>query len=522
MKNRRSKWFTVLIVVLMLSLATMGCSSGNNDTNNAANNGGNKAPANDNGKDSGNDSGEIKKVRYVIPGNLANDHDKVQNEVNKRMQADGLNLELEVIAIPWDAWDQRTNIMLQTGEEFELMHVMENRVNSGVYAGRGAIVPVGDLIEEHAPELFDKIPQYIWDAAKVEGEIYSVPALWRSVLGFGGEMGAIGVRQDILNETGESHPTSREELVTTGKKLQDALGGDAYFWTLDYVNPVFLHRDYDTWPFYTDYAEEVIYVDQEGNVKAWFETEEFKKDSEWFRTMYNEGLIHPDVLTVPRDEMNQQLNHGNFLYYSGGIISNAVGIQQNVPEAKLADFKLGAEHGDFLTFAYGNTNAVPTTAKNPEAGIQFLNWLYSSKENHDLFIYGIEGEHFNAIGEDRVERIRDDAGKPLYEFASWQVAHLDYVRYDEKDMDEFVEVAGAGTEDAETSIVLGFRFNVEPVSVEYSNVLAEIKASMYPIKLGVVDYDKNYPTAIQNLKAAGLDKVVAEYEKQFNEWRAKQ
>jgi putative aldouronate transport system substrate-binding protein len=49
--------------------------------------------------------------------------------------------------------------------------------------------------------------------------------------------------------------------------------------------------------------------------------------------------------------------------------------------------------------------------------------------------------------------------------------------------------------------------------------LAELKTSIYPIKLGLVDYDKAFPDALKKLNAAGLQKVVAEYDRQFKEWQ---
>ena len=44
---------------------------------------------------------------------------------------------------------------------------------------------------------------------------------------------------------------------------------------------------------------------------------------------------------------------------------------------------------------------------------------------------------------------------------------------------------------------------------------------MYPIKFGFVDYEEAYDAAIAKLKAAGLDKVIEEYQKQLNEYLGK-
>ena len=49
-----------------------------------------------------------------------------------------------------------------------------------------------------------------------------------------------------------------------------------------------------------------------------------------------------------------------------------------------------------------NLNAIAATSEDPESGLKFLNWLYASEENHDLFHYGIEGTHYTKTGDHRI------------------------------------------------------------------------------------------------------------------------
>ncbi|WP_139787344.1 DUF3502 domain-containing protein [Cohnella massiliensis] len=45
---------------------------------------------------------------------------------------------------------------------------------------------------------------------------------------------------------------------------------------------------------------------------------------------------------------------------------------------------------------------------------------------------------------------------------------------------------------------------------------------MAPVGNGFVEYAANFPKALEKLKEAGIDKYVAEYQKQFSEWHAQQ
>lgn len=514
----RGKWVWASVVLLLLIALMAACSNNNSDSQN---NGGNTPNTSTPDTENSSDTEQILPVRYVVPGVAPVDLDKVQAAVNEKLKADGLNLELEVIFIDWDVWDQRTNLMLSTGEEFELLHVMENGVNSGVYAGRGAIIPLDDLIDEHGDVLKEVIDETTFNGAKVDGSIYSIPAMWRSEVGTGAEIGPIGVRADYLAEVNEPIPTTVEDFIRSAEKIQALTDQDTYVHLATNRVPVAFQRTYPEWPFFVD-LNDLFFVDQQGNVEAYIETDVFKRDSQILRELYTKNLINPDILSMTNADRNKALDTGNFSFNIGGVVHRYPTMIPNVPDIKVEEFFLAPDEPILQMFAFGNTNAVPVTTKHPEAGVKFLNWLYSSSENHNLFVYGIEGEHWTPEGDRKLNRILDADGK-FYAFPDWQIAHTDFTRYSTEDLDYYIQVR-TGIADGMTSVEavnLGFRFDTEPVSVEYTNLIAEIKASIYPIKHGVVEYDKHFPAALANMKAAGLDKVVAEYERQLKEWMAK-
>ena len=67
----------------------------------------------------------------------------------------------------------------------------------------------------------------------------------------------------------------------------------------------------------------------------------------------------------------------------------------------------------------------------------------------------------------------------------------------------------------------GFFFDASSVQTEYSNVQTEMEAVITPIIMGVISYEDGYESALKRLKDAGLDTVVAEYQRQFNAYMGK-
>jgi len=149
----------------------------------------------------------------------------------------------------------------------------------------------------------------------------------------------------------------------------------------------------------------------------------------------------------------------------------------------------------------------------------FLNWFYKNQDNQDLVLYGVKGRHWNPIGTDKMETINGRDGNPLYMFDNWMIEDVRWHRWDAKneatEMEKRDYAENMYPQNTVVSPKIGFSFNPEPVRVEYANMQAEYTASFIPIKMGVIPYEGNYERALAQMKAAGSDKVIAEYRNQL-------
>ena len=460
------------------------------------------------------------KVRWVFPGSPEKEADIVQEEINRRLMEDGQNLELELVYVSWDVWDQKTNLMLSTGEEFELMHVMEDRHGFADYAGKGAIVAIDEYIDEYGSAIKEVIPEWVWDSARIGEEIFMIPAYRLSATG---DRQGWTIRKDLLEDTNLGMPTTLAELLAAAEIIRDNWTGDGEIYIPIRANTdthFFLHRSYDSFPFTV--FQKLVRIDQDGTVTSWVETEEFKNDSEFFRDAYGRGLIHPDILGQPNDWAINQLMAANFAFQPGCPLNLWPKMKENNPDMEIDDIdtvSFNPEKPPFSITAVGNDNVVPSTTSHPEAGVKYLNWVYSSQENYDLHFYGIEGRHWERAPDHRRTSILDpDRGQSNYRFREWMAGNVEYLRYEASAHPRFVELFSETPADTAYSITIGFNFDAAPVQAEYTSCLTEYNSSFVPIVLGLVDYDENFPTALRRLKAAGIDDVVAEYERQFEAW----
>ena len=145
----------------------------------------------------------------------------------------------------------------------------------------------------------------------------------------------------------------------------------------------------------------------------------------------------------------------------------------------------------------------------------FLNWLYADRANMDLLAYGIEGEHYEKAEGDRFTFKRDAEGKLLYDFKFWQIGQASLMRVDSNAPEEWEWFQKEPRDNVEIGVAKGFVFDPTPVQNQYQALLAELPGTIYPIKMGVQDYETYFPAALQKLKSLGYDEIIAEYQKQF-------
>ena len=475
-------------------------------------------------------SGDPVPMRYVAPGSDWPLQAEVLAKVNEKLQADGVNIEVLLQRIPRDAWAQKTHLMISSGEEFEMLHVMQDKKQVGILYGQGALAPLNEYFDSGKyDDLKSKFTDNVWKEVTSQGNILAVPAM--STANQGKSYGDISYRKDVADKLGLKEPTTVDEVVDFAKAIQAELeketGKKIYAWGGTGRPAEWYLRSLDEDYFYVDTALTLVKVDQDGTVSSWVESEEFKNSCKLYERFNEEGLIHPDSLSLGHEYGSNEILYGRWAigFDSGMPVENEQQLQTNVPGAEIGVFQLAPEKSDFVTFYTYNCNAVPVTSKHPEAALDFLQWLYADQENHDLFMYGIEGETYKAEGDNRKEKILGEDGKALYQYDEWQIAYQPLRRFEAGMSDRLVELDSRRRdldEEAVVSVATGFMFDSTPVADAAANLSAEAESLLAPLKCGLVSYDEGFDSVLSTLKAAGLDEYLAEYDKQFQEFLASQ
>ena len=146
--------------------------------------------------------------------------------------------------------------------------------------------------------------------------------------------------------------------------------------------------------------------------------------------------------------------------------------------------------------------------------MKFLNWLYTSQENYLFALYGVEGKDYEIV-DGRINKI--SANDFFYE---WMFRNQNYQLFGPEVEQEYIDSYLAWDDEALTSKSMGFRFNNENVKDIETRIAEVAGKDLLSIQCGFVDFETEYPKAMEKLKAAGMDEYVAEVQRQLDEFLA--
>lgn len=449
-------------------------------------------------------------LKYVIKLNSQKDMSLIEDEVNDYIR-DKIGAEIEFVRVDTGSYNQKLKTMLASNEQFDLMydapmHGYEDHARSGV------LLPLDDLIKEYAPQTYDLIPADLWEAAKVDGKIYGV--INYQIIGR-----AHGFAFDKkLAEKYNFDTTKVKTLEDLEPFLSAVKQGEASdyiplgalnqgFWATMLIQNGFDYVVNTTTPG-------VIRMDDETNtVINQFETEEFKDYCRVMSDYYKKGYIKKDAATITNTSDVLAMGKTGVIYVNikpGGIAETST--RMGGKEIVYTTVDEPFANNDFAT---ATLTVIGKQCKSPEKAMQFIELLNTDKYLYNLMCFGIEGKHYNKTGENRIELIPNSGYTPN---SSWEWGCQFNAYLLPAQEDGVWEETKKVNESARVSRLMGFKFDSTPVRSEIARCSAVSAEYMPGLGVGAVNWEPSLNEFIEKLKTAGVDKIIAEQQRQINEW----
>lgn len=298
--------------------------------------------------------------------------------------------------------------------------------------------------------------------------------------------------------------------------LSAYMGHARYEDTLYYVHmvPDFYERvgtvDRTAWEKLLPEVHDEGYDDSEGKVVATVEQDDMKQILKTFHEWYNEGIINSDAATRPEDANYKACSIAQG--WSGAAITSW-GPQLGV---ECVAQKWGPTIVSNETVR-GSLNCISANCANPEKALQFLQLVNTDTYVRDLFYYGVQGDNWDYTDDSKTFVHKNNADWSMAGYT--QGSFFAITPTDDFDFNQFDEVKELN-EKAEPSVLLGFTLDTTPIADELANCIQIAERYKGELLTGTADPEVMVPQMMQELRAAGFDKIVAEAQSQVDAFMA--
>lgn len=524
MEKRKSNRFKVLSLFLGLvtaiSLVTTACSKNEPKAEPSAPSA--SASASSSSEASASPSSETLEpveLTYYFAAPPQKDLQAVNDALNK-ITKEKINATVKLNLVDFGAFDQKMNLMISSGEAFDLTFTSTWLNSYFTNAAKGAYLPIDELLDKYAPNTKANVPANIWEAARVNGKLYGVVNYQIMAAAYG-----VDVQKSLAEKYNFDYANAKTladlepflEAVKKGEPtkvpLEYATVADPFTGAAPmYGYDVIADQKMPGWIKLSDASLQVVNQ---------YDTPEFKSLVETMHSWYEKGYVDKNAATIKDTSADRKVAK------YATIVPAGLGYDSTEDPTAMSGLKnitgvdwVSKRFIDPLITtdrAAATITAISKTSKNPERAMMFLELMNSDPEVITLLNFGIEGKHHTKTSENRITRIKDSGYDPN---VPWEFGNNLFIPLTENDPDNFITQWDGLNKKSAVSPIIGFTFNSEPVKSEIAQSQVVIDQYLAALTSGTADPAKVLPEFNNKLKSAGIDKIIAEKQKQLNEWRA--
>lgn len=448
-------------------------------------------------------------INWYLMGTAQQDVASVEASVNEYLK-DKINATLKIHRLESSQYSKKLSTMIAAGEYFDMAFTAGWCLDYDANAANGAWLALDDYIPTYLPKTAEQLGEDILNNARVNGKIYAIPALKEMA-----EQRGWTYRKDIAEKYGIDMTSikSLDELEPVLKKVKENEPNMQYpiDWGSDRTPEALIKYEQVA-------ATAVIFYDNEnyeGKVVNLVETPEYLEACKTANKFYNEGLIKKDIMTA--SDFEQRLKDGKTFCYidflkPGKAQETAANYSFELDQAPVTP--IWQENGA----GTGSMMAISRTSKNPERVMRFLELLNTDAYLNNLVNFGIEGKHYTKV-DDKYISINENTPYTLQGY-TWMTGNifLNYLTNGEA-ADKMEQLADFNKE-AQKPLDYGFKFDPSAVEMEIAACTTVMSEYRRQVIMGSLDPEPIMKEYQSKLKDAGIDKVIAEAQKQYDAFLA--
>lgn len=478
---------------------------------------------------SGSENGdEIVEVIWQYPTTIDTDSQgfiNMENALNEMMEKDiGVHVTFEPVGL--NESQQDATLMISSGEQLDIMLTAFTSVGNVV--SKGLIMPLDDLLDEYGQDILAH--SHTVEMCGYNGQTYGV-CTGDTIGNSYGYM----IKKEYWDKYNLAELTGwTEDKIYTLDEIEQifeivkAGEGDNFYCDVPWnTTPEPMNNGYIEYDkIGGSLACGVLMLNrsfEDLTVYDLFETEEYKEYCEMRYEWAQKGYIAPDaaVTTEMPDILVAQDNYLGVFYWSApqDMIDYNKTVGCDLVCLDVVPGYKAYNGGSVIQWS------IPITSGNPEKAMEALNYIYKNPEAAWLIEFGLEGEEYEVVAEEgdlkQIKYLAEDTSSlPYYmpygiwgNTLQWPAVYPNPIdsRQKKQELDDAIS-------DSRKTPAFGYSFDQTPVATQIAAVNTVISQYTPGLNCGTLDPDQVLPEFISALKAAGMDEIIAEQQKQLDAW----
>lgn len=439
-------------------------------------------------------------IKWYAMGTKQQDHDEVLKVFNEELSKKyGMTLDLQLINSA--DYGNKLNLIMASQEVFDLCFVSSWVNKFSVVAPKGALMPLDDLLEKNAPKLKDTLPSYMFKSASYNGKLYAIPNYQIAYSASG-----IMVQKKLADKYGLDMDTINEfkDIEPFLQKIKENEPG-----IFPIQAPTILNDKVEN---ISGVYSAVVKDDESLRVFDSNTNEYTLADLELCAEWFKKGYIRQDIDSVTSDVAD--VNANKYAVVLGTILP---GVEGTMKAKTGEDYLCKALIQPYVAGQAGQSTmtAISSTSSHPDEAMKFLEIINTDKELFNLLMFGIEGKHYEKLSDNQI-KIPEDSKYKLG-VSAWAFGNQFNAFYtDNQEIGSWEETDRINRE-AKQSLLIGFSPNLDLIKNELTAI--ENVVSEYDKIYVRENWRELYKEREEKLKKAGIDTVIAEIQRQIDEWK---
>ena len=475
-------------------------------------------------------------------GNEDNDDTLVVEAVNARLQELGLNITINPVWTGgWGMGDHAQMALNTADDSIDIFWAGSWGLNYFNNARIGNFVrlddPENNLLERYGQAMLAEVEDVLWEAFTTDGPegrgLYGIPGPKDYAAWFKLEVNVTRLEElgfdfdEIFDMDGPNYQILFnpifDEILAAAKEMY---GADFYPVMLEAGNWVqqFSNTDGDLtgldvfmFPFDPNDPSQPARPE----VTLQVENDDFLAVLERTHEFWERGYVDPR-LAIGDDAIDrgEELREGNFIFSTGQYAYGHTATEQARRDFDVRFVPLSRVPIVSTMSAAGSGFAVSVYSQNPEAAVQFMNAWYTDNQLTVLLTEGVEGVHWNADANGLI--VPDQDARDAGPWATWRFGMGNVFMLTPRYTDgaDYIDGFRAYNELGVGTAFAGFVFDNEPVAREFAAMRAVVDEFREHLTVGAMNPETAVPAYLEALRAVGADDVLAELNRQLDEFFA--